>query len=166
MSNKNTLKSMIYHVIIALNSEWNRKVGKIISLLERMGMNFTEIKRTENCLSGFTVLSELILESKLDELEAMEFYRERFSSDDLKKQIKHLHGNHVELFFESDDESTNSNGLWELIVEKVFHGGKKMPLMFVSMSGDENGFNGSFIPNLFEPDEPRYLPARTLIPLG
>ena len=156
---------MIYHVIIALNGEWNRKVGKIISLLEKMGMKFIGIESIENRLSGFTILSELILESKLDELEAMEFYRGNFSYDDLKKQIRHLHGNHVELLFESEDESTNQNKLWELIVEKIFHGNKKMPLMFVTTSSGENGFNDSFIPNLFEPDEPCYLPARTLIPL-
>ena len=131
-----------------------------------MGMNFTEIKRTENCLSGFTVLSELILESKLDELEAMEFYHERFTPDDLKKEIKHLHGNHVELFFEDNGKSFDANELWESIVEKVFHKGKKLPLMFVVTSDGENGFDRSFIPNLFEPDEPRYLPARTLIPFG
>lgn len=157
---------MIYHVIIALNGEWNRKVGKIISLLEKKGMKFADIKETESHSSSFTILSELILKSKLDELEAMNFYRKNFTFEELEKEIKHLHGNHVELFFESDHESINPNGLWELIVEKIFHGGKKMPLMFVTMSGDENGFNDSFIPNLFEPDGPCYLPVRTLMPLG
>lgn len=157
---------MVYHVIIALNSEWNRKVGKIISLLERMGMKFTGIKTPENRLSDFTILSELILESKLNELEAMEFYRKNFSPYELKKEIKHLHGNHIELFFETDDKSINPNEVWEFIIEKVIYESKKIPLMFVTVSSDENGLNNSFIPNLFELEKPCYLPVRTLIPLG
>lgn len=165
MSNKKNLKTMVYHVIIAYG-EWNRKVGKIISLLEKKGMQFNEIKRTESSLPGFTILSELILKSKLNELEAMKFYREEFTPEELDEKIKYLHGNHVELFFESDNASIDPNELWELVVEKVFHGGKNLPLMFVTMSGDENGFSGSFIPNLFDPEEPRYLPARTLVPFG
>jgi len=159
---------MVYHVIIALNSVGKMRVGNIISLLEKKGLELIEIQKkiTPSKAKEFTDLGQLILQYKLNEMEAMVFYRGKFASDVLKKEIKYFYENHIELFFENDEESVDPNELWEFIVEKVFHGGKDVPLMFVTTSSGENGFNGSFIPNMFESDGPCYLPARTLIPLG
>lgn len=159
---------MVYHVIIALNSVGKRRVGNIISLLEKKGLELVEIQKkiTPSKAKEFTDLGQLILQYKLNEMEAMVFYRGKFSSDALKKEIKYFYENHVELFFENDMGSIDPNELWEFIVEKVFHGDKNVPLMFVTTSSGENGFSGSFIPNLFDPEEPRNLPARTLVPFG
>ena len=157
---------MVYHVIIALNSVGKRKVGEVISLLEKKGLEFVEIRKksTSVKVTEFPDMKLLILQHMLDEMEAMEFYRLRFSQDVLKKKITHFYGNHVDLSLDSGEKSFNSNELWQDIVEYVFDGGKKLPIMFVAEMSDEDGFNGSIIPDDFEPHE--YFNPRTAIPLG
>ena len=158
---------MVYHVIIDLDDLGKRRVGKVISLLEKMEFEFVEIKKKMALHSGkeFAGIGQFILKSKLKDLEAMNFYHERFVGE-LDKKIEHLYANNVELFFEKEGKQPNPNELWELIVDKVFDRGRDMPIMFVVTAEDENGFDGSFIPNDFEPEAHEYYNPRTLMPLG
>ena len=156
---------MVYHVIISC-SEGIRKLGKLLSLLEENGLELCDFKKTEHPALELTIIGEILLNAKLGELPAMEFYRKNFLPNNLKEEIKRFYGNHIELFFETEGRPFDSNELWEIIVEKVFQGGENVPLMFVTTSIDGNGLNSPFIPNPFEPDETRYFPARTLMPIG
>jgi len=158
---------MVYHVIIDLDDLGKRRVGKVISLLEKMGFEFVEIKKRITLHSGneFSGIGQFILKSKLKDLEAMNFYHERFVGI-LDEKIEHLYGNNVELFFENEEKQFEPNELWEVIVDKVFEKGKDMPIIFVVTTGDGDGFDGSFIPNDFEPEAHEYYNPRTLMPLG
>lgn len=159
---------MVYHVIIALNNTGDRRVGDVISLLEKKGLKLVDYQKkvTSPKVREFPDVRQIALQYQLNEMEAMVFYRQKFTPEVLKKKISHFYGNHVELFFENDGNSIDPNELWESIVEKVFHGGRKLPIMFVTTSSGEDGINISFIPNSFDPDGSCYLPSRTLMPLG
>lgn len=159
---------MVYHVIIALNSVGKRKVGEIVSMLEKRGLEFIEIRKkvTSAKVIEFPDVNQLIFQYKLYEMEAMECYRSKFSQDVLKKKINHFYGNHVELFFDAGEEIIDSNELWESIAEQCFDKGRKLPIMFVIAMSDENSFAGSFISDDFEPDAHDYFNPRTAIPLG
>ena len=43
---------MIYHVIIALNSEGKRKVGRVVSVIESKGLDLVKIRRKETSSGG------------------------------------------------------------------------------------------------------------------
>jgi len=155
---------MLYHVIIDLNSLGKRRVGKIISLMESEGFEFLEIKKTESASSkDFFGVEPLILQSKLQELEAMNFYQETMSPEALRRNIGHLYGNHVELFFEKGEKDVDPNDLWELIIDKVYNQGKEMPIIFVATTYEENGLDESFIPSNFGL-EPVYFNSHAVIP--
>ena len=158
---------MVYHVIIDLEDLGKRRVGKVISLLEKMGFEFVEIKKRTTLHSGkeFSGIGQFILKSKLKDLEAMNFYHERFIGE-LDEKIEHLYANNVELFFEKEGNLVDPDELWELVVDKVFDKSKDMPVIFVVTTGDGDGFDGSFIPNDFEPEAHEYYNPRTLMPLG
>lgn len=157
---------MVYNVIIALNSMGKRRSGEVISLLEKKGLEFVEIRKkiTPDKVTEFPDVKSLIFRHMLDELEAMDCYRQRFSQDVLTKKINHFYGNHVELSFDSGEKVFDSNELWQDIAEHVFDNGKKLPIMFVVVVSDENGFIDSIISDDFEPHE--YFNPRTAIPLG
>lgn len=158
---------MVYSVIISLNSVGKRRVGDIISVLERRGLEFLEIRKkiTSNSCKEFPTVDQLILKAKLQELEAMEFYHEKFDADVLDKKINYFYGNHVELFFESGEKIVDPNELWEFIAEFVFDKGRKLPIMFVVATSEENGFEGSFIPDDFEAEGMCRIDIRTITPL-
>lgn len=158
---------MVYHVIIALNSVGKRRVGIIISLLENKGLELVEIrKRSSNAFcKEYTDVDQLVLQSKLNELEAMSFYQEKFHPEVLSKKMKHFYQNHVELFFEGE-VVINPNNIWELICKEFFLDGREIPIMFVTTSSGENGINISLIPDEFESRDPLYMDPKKLVPLG
>jgi len=159
---------MVYHLIIALNSAGKRRVGQIISILEKRGLEFLEIKKRVSLYPGkeFPTIGQLIFQAKLDEQESMNFYREKFDAEVLEKKIKHFYRNNVELLFESEEKKFDPNELWEEIAEHVFDNGRKLPLMFVVTTSEDDGFDGSFIPEDFELECRVRIDIRTLMPLG
>ena len=144
---------MVYNVIIALNSTGKRRVGNVISVLERNGLELVEIRKksTHPLCREFADINLLLLQNKLNDLKAMDFYREKFSSNVLVKKLRHFYGNHVELFFENEDRFIDPDELWEKC-KNTFENQRKFPIMFVTTTSGENGFNSSFIPDSFEPD--------------
>lgn len=159
---------MRYNLIIALDGDGNRNVGQIISVCEKKGLELIEIKKKEahhSCRDSLD-LGQFILLGKLQELEAMNFYREKFDPVTLNKKIKHFYKNHVELSFDAGEKIIDSNNLWEVIAEQSFDNGKNLPIMFFVAMSDENGLDNSFVPNDFEPNYHYYFNPRTAIPLG
>ncbi len=143
------LKRMVYHVIIALNSVGKRRIGEVISILEKKGLELKSIRKRTTIpgmlnLSNFRVL---ILQSKFRSLEAMEYYRERFSDFVLRKKLIHFFGNHVELFFEDEENVHDVHNLWKSISRHAFSQGK-IPIMFVVDSSDGNGTDEPYIPEI------------------
>ena len=141
------LKRMVYHVIIALNSVRKRKVGEIISLLEKKGLELKNIRKRVSIpgmldLSGFRMV---ILRSKFEDLEAMDYYRERFSDSVLSTKLAYFFGNHVDLLFEDEKNLHDIHRLWMDIFNHVFKCGKKLPIMFVVDCHDGNGTDKPFI---------------------
>jgi len=159
---------MVYHVIIALNSVGKRRVGQIISTLEEKGLELVEIRKktTHPRVVEFPDVKQLVLQYQLNELEAMVFYHKIFTEDVLKRKITHFFRNHVELFFENEKKVIDPNELWEIVRKEVFPNDGKLPIMFVVMSGGENGVNMSFIPDSFDLEDHNYFNPRTAIPLG
>ena len=104
--------------------------------------------------------------TRVNELEAMVFYHKIFTEDVLKRKITHFFRNHVELFFENEEKIIDPNELWEAVRKEVFSNDGKLPIMFVVMSGGENGVNMSFIPDSFDLEDHNYFNPRTAIPLG
>jgi len=158
---------MVYHVIIALNSVGKRRVGQIISTLEEKGLELVEIRKKTTLpkVVEFPNMKQLVLQYQLNELDAMAFYREMFSESVLKKKLNHFFRNYVELFFENEEIIIDSQELWEAC-RQAFGNDRKLPIMFVVTTSGENGFDGSFIPDDFEPDVHDYFNPRTVIPLG
>ena len=158
---------MVYHVVIALNSVGKRRVGEIISILESKKLEFLEIKKRMplHFCKEFPTVGQLIFQAKLDEQEAMNFYREKFEAEVLDKKIKHFYRNNVELLFESGEKKLDPNELWEEIAEHVFDNGRKLPLMFVMTTSEDDCFDGSFIPEDFELECQVRIDIRTLMPL-
>jgi hypothetical protein len=136
---------MIYHVIIdSLNVE-QEKLEKIALLLKERGFEFLEIRnRILQSFSTVPTMGQVISQAKLNEQEAMDFYRWKYDAEDLEKKIKHFNKNHTEIFFESGEKNIDSNEIWEDIAEHVFNG--QLPLMFVVVTGEENGLYKPFIP--------------------
>ena len=159
---------MVYHVVIALNSVGKRRVGRIISMLESRKLEFLEIKKRRSLYFGkeFPTIGQLVFQAKLNEQEAMNFYREKFDAEVLEKKIKHFYRNNVELLFDSGEKKFDSNELWEEIAEHVFDNGRKLPLMFVVTTSEDDGFDGSFIPEDFDLECQGRIDIRTLMPLG
>jgi len=158
---------MIYHVIIALNSEGKRKVGRVVSVLESKGLDLVKIRRKETSSKAMEFPDEkmFVIMYQLERLEAMNYYRHRFDDGVIKKKLDHLFGNHVELVFDSGESVLDQNELWEAIAEYAFDNAKKLPFMFVVMTNGANGFDGSFFPSNFEPEEQNYFNHRSAIPL-
>ena len=158
---------MVYHVIVALNSVGKRRVGGIISLLEGKGLELVEIRKkiTSPRMTEFSDMKRFILQYQLNEMEAMMFYRKKFSPEVLKRKMDYFYGNYVELFFENDGKSLDPNELWKNISKNVFGNGRKLPIMFVVKSGGDNGIDIPFF-DQFEPVEPCHFNPRTLVPLG
>ena len=141
---------MVYDVVIALNSVGKRRVGDVILLLEKKGLEFHEIRRRiihPSCRE-FPMTGHFVLQARLRELEdVMGFYREKFSSDVLSRKIEHFYGNHVELFFESGVKFIDPYELWKSISRNVFGDGRKLPIMFVSIGSEQNGIYEPFVPD-------------------
>ena len=158
---------MTYHVIIALNSVERIEVGPVICVLEDYGLGLTEFRKktTHPRVVEFPDKNQLILEHKLNELAAMDWYRQKFTPDVLAERIRHFFRNHVELFFDGEGKNINPNEIWERIAEEVFGGGDELPIMFVVTSGGENGVNVSFIPDDLELDGHDYFNPRIAIPI-
>jgi len=157
---------MVYHVIIALNSVGKRKVGQIISALEEKGLELVEIRKktTPPRMVEFPDMKQLVLQYQFNELDAMAFYREMFSESVLKRKLNHFFRNYIELFFENEEKIIDPHELWESC-RYSFGNDRKLPIMFVVTTSGENGFNGSFFPDDFEPDVHDYFNPRTAIPL-
>jgi len=140
---------MVYHVIIALNSiEEERRNDQIISMLKRIGLEYQETRKNISQSFGkeFPSVNQYISYAKLEEQEAMDFYRENLNAEDLDKKIKHFYRNNVELLFDSGEKHFDPNEIWEVIAEHCFDNGKELPIMFVVMTGEENGLYKPFIP--------------------
>lgn len=142
---------MLYHVIIALNSVGQRNVGPIISTLESFGLELVEIRKRVSSSRTVQIpnLKLYVIRYQLDELDAMEWYRLKFSNLVLQKKMDRLFRNHIELFFESEAD-LDSHELWETIRTEVFPKDRKFPLMFVVKTSGENGINVPFIPDNFD----------------
>ena len=155
---------MLYHVIIALNRVGQRKVGPVISVLEKKGLELVEIRKKVSSSSTESLpnLKQLVVQHQLNELDAMEWYRKKFSDLSLQKMLNRLFRNHIELFFESGAD-LDSHELWEAIRNEAFPNDRKFPLMFVVKTSGENGINVPFIPEDFAFDEMNFK-SRTLRP--
>lgn len=158
---------MLYHVIIALNSEGKRKVGRVVSALESKGLELVEIRKKIALPKVVEFPDEklFVILYQLERLEAMNYYRQRFDHAVIKKKLDHLFRNHIELFFDSGEAVVDQNDLWEFLAESAFDNAKKLPMMFVLMTNGMNGFFGSFFPNDFGPEEQNYFNHRSAIPL-
>ncbi len=157
---------MVYQIIIANNSVGKRKVGRIISQAENQGLELCEIRKrtTRSRESNHQELQQLMLKAKLDELEEMNFYKEKFSPEVLQRKIAHFCGNHVELFFEGR-KIIDSYQIWEEIAKTIFTRPSKTPLFFVTTTSEGNGDYISFVPDPFELDIHSRTNLRTLIPI-
>ena len=155
---------MLYHVIIALNSVGQRNVGPIISILESFGLELVEIRKRVSSSRTVQIpnIRLYVIQYQLDGLDAMEWYRLKFSNLVLQKKMDRLFRNHIELFFESEAD-LDSHELWETIRTEVFPKDRKFPLMFVVKKSGENGINVPFIPEDFAFDEMNFK-SRTLRP--
>jgi len=142
---------MVYHVIITLNREGKRNVGPIISTLERLGLELVEIRKkiTSSKVEQLRNPKQVIVRYRFNNLDAMEWYRKKFSDLALQKMMNRLFRRHVELFFESETQFLDPHELWETIRTEVFPKDRKFPLMFVVRTSEENGINVPFIPDDF-----------------
>ena len=138
---------MLYHVIIALNGAKKRKVGTIITVLERKGLDFLNItKKTMAKDSQLFPDSKLfILRNQIVEFNFVEFYRKKFKQFVLEQKFNYFLRNHVELFFESDEKIFDPDDLWQACRE-TFDSDRKVPIMLVITDNDENGEMKPFIP--------------------
>ena len=95
---------MVYHVIITLNREGKRNVGPIISTLERLGLELVEIRKkiTSSRVEQLQNPKQVIVQYKFNNLDAMEWYRKKFSDLALQKMMNRLFRRHIELFFEKN----------------------------------------------------------------
>lgn len=143
-------------------------VGQIICVLESYGLELTEIRKktTYPGMLRFLDKNQLILEYQLNQLDAMDWYRQRFTPETLIEKIRDFYCNHVELFFDGEEKNINPNEIWERLAEEVFDAGKSLPIVFVVTTSGENGINIPFISDDFELDSHRYFNPRTLIPLS
>ena len=158
---------MLYHVIIGLNTKGKRKVGQIISVFEKRGLELVEIRKRISS-SGKMWLPNLnfsIVQNQLEEFDAMKWYREKFSESVLNKKLGHLLGNHVELFFECGTEFVEPDELWNAIRKEAFPNDRKFPLMFVVTTSGDNGVDSPFIPDNFDM-EILNMKFRTLRPMS
>ncbi len=158
---------MLYHVLIELNGVGKRNVGQIVSVFERKGIELTGIRKKiiPSRVTHFLNLKPRAIQPQLEELEAMGYYRNKFSELALNRRLTHFFGNHVELFFESGPEFVHSHELWESIRKEVFKNDRKLPIMFVVTTSGENGINIPFIPEDFDLERPYRIDLRTLWPL-
>ncbi len=143
---------MVYHVIITLNRDGKRNVGPIISILERKGLELVEIRKkiASPRVEQLQNPKQVIARYKFNNLDAMEWYRKKFSDSVLQKMMNRLFRRHVELFFESETQFLDSHELWNAIRTEAFPIERKFPLMFVVMTSGKNGINIPFIPDEFE----------------
>ena len=153
---------MEYQVIIALNSIGKRKVGEIISQFEKRGLEFLSIKKVKKSTRGiaFPDMKTLILENQLEELDAMIYYKSKFSLKVLRKKLEHFRNNHVELLFESYDQIYDVQDLWEFLKDKVFMKGRKLPILFVLTDNGEVKIDDFILDDEFSPDMYPRLPSR------
>ena len=142
---------MLYHVIIALNSVGHRNVGPIITTLERLGLELVGTRKRISSSKTVQIpnIRLYVIQYQLNELDAMGWYRLKFSDLVLQKKLDRLFRNHIELFFESEAD-LDSHELWEAIRTEVFPKDRKFPLMFVVRTSGENGINAPFIPDSFD----------------
>ena len=124
---------MIYKVFIALNSVKTRRVGDVISVLEKEGLEFVGIqkKTTNPSCKEYPDLEHQTMKNQLNGMKAMVFYQKKFSPGVLAIKMSNFYRNRVELFFESEELSFNPDELWEEISKKVFRSERKLPIMFV-----------------------------------
>ncbi len=157
---------MLYHVIIALNSTGKRKVGEIISILEKKGLELVEFRKriTRPKVVKFPNAKLLVIQHWLSKLDAMKYYSQNFSDAILQRRLNDLYGNHVGLFFESEKIAFEPDELWESIRKEAFGNGRKLPIMFVVKTGEENGIIIPFIPEDFDFEPSCRIKLRTLRP--
>ena len=119
--------------MIALNSMGKRRVGDIIALFEKSGFEILCIRKVKRSSMGlgFPDIKTLVLENQLNDLDAMSYYKSHFSLKVLRKRLEHFRNNHVELVFDSGENIIDVNDLWEILREKIFMKGKKLPILFV-----------------------------------
>lgn len=141
---------MLYHVIIALNGAKKRKVGTIITVLERKGLDFLNITKKTMAKDSqlFPDFKLFILRNQIVEFNFVEFYRKKFKPFVLEQKFNYFLRNHVELFFESDEKIFDPDDLWQACRE-TFDSDRKVPIMFVISDNDVNGEMESFIPDVF-----------------
>lgn len=141
---------MLYHVIISLNGAKKRRVGDIISVLERKGLEFLEIRKKTTFPADASLLSiePFIIRNQIADFDFVKFYRERFKPSVLEQKFNYFLRNHVELFFESEERIFDPDDLWQACRE-TFESDRKVPIMLVVTSSDENGEMNSFIPDTF-----------------
>ena len=137
---------MVYHVIIALNGAKRRRVGQIISVLERKGLELLEIRKKTSFSRTveFPGVKKFVLRNQISEQKALEFYRERFFYPVLEQKFDYFIRNHVELFFESESIH-DPDELWNACRE-TFESDRKVPILLVIADRDENGEMKPFIP--------------------
>ena len=141
---------MLYHVIIALNGAKKRKVGQIISALERKGLELLNIRKKtmspdDLFLSDFKLF---IVRNQIVESDFVEFYRKKFKPFVLEQKFNYFLRNHVELFFQSEERIFDPGELWQACRE-TFESDKKVPIMLVVTDNDKNGEMKPFIPDAF-----------------
>ena len=144
---------MLYHVIISLNGAKKRRVGDIISVLERKGLEFLEIRKktTFPTDASFPSMEPFVIRNQIADFDFVKFYRERFKRlkpSVLEQKFNYFLRNHVELFFESEDRIFDPDELWQACRE-TFESDRKVPIMLVVTSNDANGEMNSFIPDNF-----------------
>ena len=126
------------HIIIALNSAKNRKVGNVISLLEGRGFELVNYhkKTTSPSCREYPDIEQFFFQNQFEGMKAMAFYHKKFSPKVLDIKMRDFRRNHVELTFESGGKSVNSDELWESISKNIFGNGRKLPIMFITKEGD------------------------------
>ena len=139
---------MLYHVIIALNGAKKRKVGTIIKVLERKGLDFIWIAKKSTSFPDAELalpsMRSFIVRNQVAEFEFVKYYKERFSYLVLERKFNYFLRNHVELFFESE-KIFDPDELWNACRE-TFESDRKVPILLVIADRDENGEMKSFIP--------------------
>lgn len=158
---------MIYHVIVALNSAGKRKIGAITAQLEKRGLELLALKKkiTPPSLKEFPSLTTLVLQYQLEKTKAMKFYHVKFSDLVLERKLNHFFRNNIELVFEGE-KSISPDTLWIDIKSNIFNEGRKLPLLFIVRNDSEKTFDGCFISDSLNPNEPNKLDPRTIVPLG
>jgi hypothetical protein len=131
---------MIYNVQIALNGAKKRRVGDVIAVLEKEGLEFIgfQKKTTNPSCKEYPGIEQQIRENQFVGTKAMEFYQKKFSPGVLATKMHLFRKNYVKLSFESGKQRFDTDELWNAISENVFRDKRKIPIMFVLNEGSDN----------------------------